>query len=270
MASKTTKNRSVALLGAGTMGRILLGAIKNSGEKCQIIVCDRNKKKLLKIKESFPKVAVTGNPIDLGEASVLFLAIKPQDFRDIRIKAKKSAVVISVMAGVPLLTIMRELGTKKIIRAMPNTPSLLGKGFVGWTATKEITSAERGFAKKVFNVMGENLYVRSEDQINKITAISASGPAYFFYTILCFIKAAQALGFTENEAERAVLKTAEGAIALLKQNRNVEELIRSVASKGGTTEVALAQFEHGKLTQIWLSAVRAAYKKAKQLAKRKL
>ena len=115
--------------------------------------------------------------------------------------------------------------------------------------------------------MGEEMYAVSEEIVDKATAVSASGPAYLFYTVACFEKAAQSIGLSREDARRMVLKTFEGSWELLRENDDAEEMIRHVASKGGTTEAALAAFQKGKLQVIWKDAIRAAFLRAKKLSK---
>jgi pyrroline-5-carboxylate reductase len=158
------------------------------------------------------------------------------------------------------------LYTKKIIRAMPNTPAKIKKGVIGWFASKDVSLKEKEFTQKFFSKMGVSFFVSSEKEINMITAVSGSGPAYIFYMLDCFIKAACSIGLDYNIAKNIILETFKGSIHLIDQNTDLSLLIKNVASKGGTTEVALKEFNHFKMNKIWEKAVKKAYKRSKELS----
>lgn len=249
------------------MGTVLLAAVAGSGLAGKISVCERNAEKRKRVKKMFPQIDLFQEPSGLPAVDVVFLAIKPQDFRTTALDLRKTSLVVSVMAGVPISALRKRTGASKIVRSMPNTPARLGLGFTAWMATPSVRGKDLDFARGVFAEMGEEVQVRSEDLINKFTALSGSGPAYFFYSALALVNAARSIGIGAAAAERAARKTLEGAAALLISGGSLAERISQVASKGGTTEAALAAFKKSKLESAWKQAVRAAYLRAKELEK---
>ena len=150
---------------------------------------------------------------------------------------------------------------------MPNTPAQVGVGFTAWTATNTVTQSEKKFLETILSCMGKHLYVEQEDDINKATAISGSGPAYFFLMVLELAKAAEELGFEHGVAVDMAVQTIKGASALIDKKSDLDQLVQRVASKGGTTEAALAVFKESKIDKIWEAAIQAAYRRAKELSR---
>ena len=251
------------------MGELVLEKLASESTVGKLTVCDASVLARRRLKRTFPRAVVTDDLSSLENADVTVLAVKPQDFRTLTLKAGRASLVISIMAGVSMSVIRQHTGARHIVRAMPNTPAQLGLGFTAWTGTTGVSGAQRAFAQRLFARMGEELYVRSEALIDKFTAVSGSGPAYFTYAALSLLNAARALGIPEKDAERAVRKTLEGTAALLTSSSDLAERISQVASKGGTTEAALRVFRKSKFESIWARAVRAAHKRAVELSKEK-
>jgi pyrroline-5-carboxylate reductase len=165
-------------------------------------------------------------------------------------------------------TIAENLGTKKVIRAMPNLPSQVGMGMTVFTSTEEVTRIELVMVQNLINTTGKSLYVSDEAMIDAATAISGSGPAYVWYFMKALIEAGRSMGFSESEAEMLVAQTFRGAIDLFqKTDFSCEEWIKKVASKGGTTEAALSAFEETALYQDIITGANAALKRAEDLGK---
>lgn len=259
-------NKQVAIIGGGVMGSALAHAIIKADTGYQLLVCDRDIEKLKKITDTYVGVETTADLSLCASTDIVFLAVKPQDFASILINFNKDALLCSIMAGVSIES-LRRFGTSKIVRMMPNTPAQVGVGFMAWTTTDVVTQNEKKFLEKILSCMGKHLYVGQEDDINKATAISGSGPAYFFTMLLAFIDAAQNLGFLREDATAMVTQTMRGANALIDEKTDLSQLIQQVASKGGTTEAALAVFKESKIDKIWEMAIRAAYKRAKELSR---
>ncbi|PIR87377.1 MAG: pyrroline-5-carboxylate reductase [Candidatus Harrisonbacteria bacterium CG10_big_fil_rev_8_21_14_0_10_49_15] len=260
------KANKVAIIGYGVMGSVLLKAIRASGISKSILVCDSDEKKKHRV-SSLKDVSFSTDINKCSDADVIFLAIKPQDFQKIVLSPKKHSLVCSIMAGVPMKMIKEKLGVKNIVRAMPNTPATHGVGMTAWVSSQGASEKEKGLLKKVFNEMGEEIEVSTENMIDKATAISGSGPAYIFHVAFAFIKAAQSLGVSKKDSQKLVIQTLKGAAMLVSENEDIEELIKRVASKGGTTEAALKIFEKEKEKSTWKKAVRAAYQRAKEISK---
>lgn len=249
------------------MGGTLAHAIIKADTGYQLLVCDRDIEKLQKITDAYVGVETTADLSLCASVDIVFFAVKPQDFASISISFNKDALLCSIMAGVSIES-LRRFGTNKIVRMMPNTPAQVGVGFTAWTATDSVVPDDKILLEKILSSMGKHLYVGQEDDINKATAISGSGPAYFFTMLLAFIDAAQNLGFSKEDATAMVIQTMRGASALIDEKTDLSQLIQRVASKGGTTEAALESFKKHDVDQMWQSAVKAAYEKAKELSRK--
>lgn len=256
----------IGVLGCGTMGSIILRSICDLSINIDIYVFDHNIKKISNIKNEYKKIKFKLDNSEINQCDVLIIAIKPQDFKKLSLTLKKDVLVISIMAGVSEKEIRKVLNIKKLVRAMPNIPVRIKKGVIGYFANKNVSSKEKEFAQKLFSEMGASFCVSSEKEIDMITAVSGSGPAYIFYMIDCFIKSANSIGLTSDIAKNIVIETFKGSLALIDKNTDFSTLIKNVASKGGTTEVALKEFNHSKIDKIWKKAVRKAYQRAKELS----
>lgn len=217
---------------------------------------------------------VFSNPDDCIQiADLVILAVKPQDagdlFQKIRSSIDAQQVFLSIMAGVTIETISRELGAKKIIRAMPNLPAQLGQGMTAFTSSDEVTRIELVMVQNLLNTAGKTLYVEHEAAIDAATAVSGSGPAYIFYFMDAMMQAALNMGFSPAESELLVTQTFQGAVELyLASNLSCKEWIQRVASKGGTTEAALAKFTEFGLDQGIEQGLKAALFRAQELGQK--
>jgi len=242
----------ITIIGYGTMGKAIAKALSKSDKRIKISIVDVDKKDLRNIKVS----------------DFIILAVKPQDAKKMLAELKsyeinKNTILISIMAGFSIKKIRQFSLHKKIIRMMPNLGLSVGSGIAVWKAN-DLSSSEKKKAKNFINKITENFEVKNEDIINKVTAISGSGPAYFFLLASHLMKASEALGFTKAESRKLVEKTFS-ASAILSKDSDYSLLINKVASKGGTTEAALQVFKNKNLEKIVSKAVFSAYKKAKEL-----
>ena len=207
------------------------------------------------------------------DASQIWLCVKPLQLTEVLQELKKfireDQLVVSIVAGKKIASIKKELGTNHpVVRVMPNTPLLVGYGMSGWVCSCEVTATQKSAVKKLLMAVGEEIEFRDEDWIDKVTAISGSGPAYFFATIEALLVGANSLGFSDDEATQLVRQTFMGAAQLLKQTgKSAKELREMVTSKGGTTEAALKVLKDKRFEEIWLVAVRAAHKRCYDLGK---
>ena len=206
------------------------------------------------------------------EADLLIFAVKPQDsaklFADIQPLLQPGQVFISIMAGIRMDAIEKALGVKKIVRAMPNLPAQIGAGVTVFSSTDAVTRIELVMVQNLINTTGKTLYVEQESMIDAATAISGSGPAYVFYFMQALIEAARNMGFSDSEAEMLVGQTFTGAVDLYnKLDHSCASWITKVASKGGTTEAALAVFRQTALHEDIVSGAQAALKRANELGK---
>ncbi|KOY87455.1 pyrroline-5-carboxylate reductase [bacterium 336/3] len=202
---------------------------------------------------------------------LIILSVKPQDTKELFpllvpfIHEKQ--MILSVMAGVKMENIQKALPQiKKIVRAMPNLPSMIGMGMTGFTSTENVNKSELFWIHNLLNTTGKSLYFDNENQLDAVTAISGSGPAYVYYFMDAMIKAAIHMGFTQNQAEVLVEQTFLGAVHLKKRNDlTCQEWIQKVASKGGTTEAALERFEVLEVNQGIEKGLEDAFKRAVEL-----
>lgn len=208
----------------------------------------------------------------LRRADLVILAVKPQDapalFTHIGPMVDPQQVFLSIMAGVKIQTIRQQLGVSKVIRAMPNLPAQLGQGMTAFTSSEEVTRIELVTVQNLLNTTGKTLYVEREEAIDAATAISGSGPAYVFYFMESMMRAARNMGFSPSEAELLVGQTFLGATELyLASNLSCPEWIQRVASKGGTTEAALAAFGRRALDSGIEEGLTAALQRAEELGR---
>lgn len=172
------------------------------------------------------------------------------------------------MAGISIADIRKQLHTEKVVRMMPNMAARVSEGFTAWTATNKVTGLEKKWIENFLNETGAQLYVKEEQKIDRVTAITGSGPAYIFNTLSVFIYAAENLGFKKEEAKKMIHQVLRGADALADEGIDFAELTRQVTSKGGTTEAALKVFAKSNLKKMWNKAIVAAYDRARELSKK--
>jgi len=217
--------------------------------------------------------AVTANSIEaVTGKDVIVLAVKPQNIGDAMVPLKgvlkANQLVLSIAAGVTIKTIRGGLGHDNIVRSMPNTPAQIGLGITGWTATKKTTEEQKAMARVLLGAMGKEIYFDNEAALDMVTAVSGSGPAYFYLFAETLIQAAVNIGLDIKDAETLVKQTMLGAAHLVNTSEKpVAELRRNVTSKGGTTEQAIKIFEESGLAAIVDKAVKAACRRAAELGK---
>ncbi len=267
---------NVLIIGCGNIGRIFLKGLLNSGVASQeeITLTDINPETLSNIKYMYPEVKIASKPVPSAQCVVL--SVKPQEFLvSESISGHQpgyfycpDACIISVMAGVSMETISQKTHSRRIIRSMPNAPAEYGFGMTCYTATKEVSKSELMEAEKIFHAMGTSVYLDNEELLNVVTAVSGTGPAYYFWFARVLIKAATELGFDEATARMLVRQTMLGAFHQMNASgKNPDELIQMVASRGGTTEAAMKVFTEEKLEETLLRAVHAAASRSRGLAK---
>jgi len=247
----------VIIIGYGTMGQAIAKALSRHKSLVEIFTVDKNdknKKKTSSIKKS----------------DFVILAVKPQNaeeaieqLRNFKLDHKKT-ILVSIMAGFPMKKIAKLSGHKKIVRMMPNLGLLVGMGIAAWKKTG-LSESETNKTKNFIDRITENFEVRDEDTIDKVTAISGSGPAYFFTLADCLINASKSLGLTEEKSKILVGKTFSAG-AILGKDADYPALIKKIASKGGTTEAALKIFQKKNFNKIVSAAVFSAYKRAKEIS----
>lgn len=262
----------ILIIGGGNMGLTYAHAFLRSHitTKNDLMILEKSSEKWPEL-EKLDIGTVCKKPEDcLSRADLVILAVKPQDsavlFEKIRPMVDPQQVFLSIMAGVKTKSIAEGLGIRKIIRAMPNLPAQTGMGMTAFTSTDDVTRIELVMVQNLINTTGKSIYVDKETLIDAATAISGSGPAYVWFFMNALIEAARRLGFNESEAELLVSQTFHGAIDLFHQsNFSCEEWIKKVASKGGTTEAALASYSQTSLFHDIIAGANAAFERAKEL-----
>ena len=216
---------------------------------------------------------IYSNPEDcIQQADLVIFAVKPQDsdilFQHLKPFIDPQQVFLSIMAGVKLETIAASLGAKKIIRAMPNLPAQIGRGMTVFTSTDDVTRIELVMVQNLLNTTGKTIYADDENAIDSATAISGSGPAYVWHFMHSMVKAGQEMGFSLSEAELLVSQTFLGAVELYNASDiTLEEWIKRVCSKGGTTEAALHSFKENLLAKDIIAGANAALERAQELGR---
>jgi pyrroline-5-carboxylate reductase len=262
----------IAFIGGGNMGEAILASLlqKKRVIPAGVTVSDVSEARRNYISEKYGVPVTDDNREAVSGQDVIVLAVKPQNITEVlaglKGALKTAQLVLSIAAGVRIATISRGLSHGRVVRAMPNTPAQIGYGITGWTATPGVTEAQKELARAILGAMGQEIYFDDEKYLDMVTAVSGSGPAYFFLFAEALIDAAVDIGLPRPEAERLVLQTMLGSAHLLeKSGRPAAELRRSVTSKGGTTERALEVFEKGNFTRLVAEAVRAAHQRAIEL-----
>ena len=272
-ASAFASTGPIVLIGAGNMGGALLtGWLKNGVSGSSVIVVDPNPSEpMRKMIADAGASHVIGVPADVT-AGVLFIAVKPQ-LMDAVLPALKAAVgedtvVVSIAAGKTLASLETHLGEAAMVRAMPNTPAMIGRGVTGAFANARVADHQRQLVQNLLKVSGPVEWVPGEADIDSVTAVSGSGPAYVFYLVECMAEAGRKLGLQADLAMRLARETVAGAGELLHQSPDdASRLRQNVTSPGGTTAAALGVLmaEDG-MQPLFDAALEAARKRAQELA----
>jgi pyrroline-5-carboxylate reductase len=264
----------VGFIGAGNMARSLAGGlIANGWPAARIILSDPDASQRAVVEERLKVKTYPRNGDVAARAQILVLAVKPQTMRAVATEfapAVRTArpLIVSIAAGIRLGDLARWLDADvALVRAMPNTPALVGAGVSGLYANARTNERMRAAAESILRAVGTTVWLADESLLDAVTAVSASGPAYFFLVMEALERAAVAEGLDPATARRLTLDTAFGAAKMAIEGAEEPATLRArVTSPGGTTERALAVFEQGGLMQWFASAVRAATERARELA----
>ena len=256
----------IAFVGGGNMAHALAMRLAASG-RSEITVADP----VAAQRERFdaPVRTTDDNLAAVADATVVVLAVKPQILETVAREvapAVDGKLVVSIAAGVPVAAIERWLGPESVlVRCMPNTPALVGAGITGLIANRNVTPTQRRTAEQVLAVAGDVVWFESDADLDAVTALSGSGPAYFFYVIEALAEAGAKLGLDAEVAKRLIVSTAAGAAAMAR-NDDPADLRERVTSPGGTTERALAILAEQSLPATLDAAVRGAFHRSRELA----
>ncbi len=263
---------NITVIGGGNMGLTYALSIHKNFKNANIAILEKDEQKIIELKKNTPFAIYTNGKDCLPASNMVLLAIKPQAapdvLKNIADLITSNQVIISIMAGVTMKSIEKGLNTFKIVRAMPNLPAQVGKGVTGYMISDSISIEETKQVHDILSATGKAIRVLKEDDIDAITALSGSGPAYVFYFMNAMMEQATSYGFSENEAKEIVLHTFLGTATLFKNSDdNAQIWIDRVTSKGGTTHAALTSFKGDIIDQKIKKGVEQAFKRAKELAK---
>lgn len=261
----------IAFIGGGNMATALIGGLAGKlTDSANIHVVDLN---LVSLQDLESKFAVkTSLSIDqaLTEMDVIILAVKPQQLREVLAELApflREQLLLSIAAGIRALDMARWLhGYDRIVRAMPNTPALIGMGMTGLVAMPGVNLEQRQAAQDIMQAVGTTLWLDEENQLDAVTAVSGSGPAYVFYFIEAMQQAAVELGLSAEQANQMALATFSGAAQLAAGSHEPVSLLRErVTSKGGTTYAALCSMEQSAVKAGIVQAIKAAAVRGREL-----
>ena len=260
----------IAFVGGGQMAGSLIGGLRAAGHAAsRLRVAEPDRARAAQLRREFG-VDVKPRAADVAAgADALVLAVKPQVMKEAiaGLVPGASTTVVSIAAGVRVDSLREWLGGQApVVRCMPNTPALLRKGVTGLYAPAGTPARSRALAEKILEAVGQTCWVKDESQLDAVTALSGSGPAYFFLLAEAMREAGEALGLDAATAKRLAQQTLVGAGAMAEASgKDVAELRANVTSKGGTTEAALAHFEAKGLRKLVAGALRAAQKRGREL-----
>jgi pyrroline-5-carboxylate reductase len=263
----------ITIVGCGNMGLIYARAFLkyNIVSRQDLLLAEKNeerKQELMKL--NIGQVCVV-NDKRISESEIIILAVKPQDFpelsQDLKQVLHSQNIIVSIMAGMKMDRIAAALEQNNIIRAMPNSPAELGMGMTAFTATRLLTMEQIRKAENLLSTTERTVYFENEHLLDAVTALSGSGPAYFFYLVKHMVDAGKQMGFDEATSAMLVKQTMLGSFHLLNTaDRSLDELIKAVASKGGTTEAALSVFNAAKVGENLQNGILAARYRASELS----
>ena len=266
----STHHDNIAFIGGGNMASAIIGGLLKRGAPANSLqVVEPLNEQRSKLKAQFGVQAREAPSADLASATLVVWAVKPQNFKDAALQTRfhtKAALHLSVAAGITSSSIAHWLGTEHVVRAMPNTPALVGKGMTALFARPAVSATGRALADRVIKTTGERLWLDDEAQLDAVTALSGSGPAYVFYFIEAMIEAGGVMGLTREQAHKLAVGTFVGASALAKASDEPIEILRSrVTSKGGTTHAAITSMEQDNVKTLFMRAMHAAKQRAKEM-----
>lgn len=266
-----THDTRITFIGGGNMASALIGGLLQRGFRAQCFhVVEISEDARLRLEQTFKVTTAAALPQGRLECDVVLLAVKPQQMHEVA-KLLKPALthqlVLTIAAGVRVADLSRWLGTYgRIARGMPNTPALVLAGASALYAMPMVDAAQRAAAEAILGAVGSVIWVAEESQLDAVTAVSGSGPAYVFYFIEAIDQAAREMGLSVEQARTLVIDTFSGAAKLAAQSAESASVLRArVTSKGGTTERAIREFDAMHLKEHIVDAVKAAAVRSREL-----
>ena len=276
MKERPKADLQIGFIGYGSMAEGMIGRIirKRITRRENIGATGPHEKRAEELGRTYGIWAGTDNVSLAESAPVIVLSVKPKDapsvFTQLRGRIPQSTLVISIMAGISLGELMEGLGTRNVIRTMPNTPGKIGAGFTGWTASPEIGDDKMAIVRKILSSLGKEQYFKNEYLLHAVTAAASSAVAFVCEFTQALISAAAYLGLSWGDAREIVIEVMKGTIALIEKPRAHPAVLRDeVSSPGGTTVEGLRILEEGRFRFTVLEAVRAAFKKSIELGEKR-
>lgn len=262
----------IAFIGGGNMAGAILGGLRRAGCAAErLLVVEPHAPQRDKLAAEFGVRALAAGDASLARAATVVWAVKPQLFHEAAAPLKSwlgGALQLSVMAGIRTEALVAATGSERVVRAMPNTPALIGQGIAGLYARPAVAADERAAVERLLMPTGQVLWVEREDDLDAVTALSGSGPAYFFFFVEAMMAAAQDMGLSAEQGRRLALATCAGAAALgLASDESPATLRERVTSKGGTTHAAITSLQADAVDAAIRRAVLAAQKRATELGR---
>lgn len=269
--------KKITFIGAGNMAQSLIAGLFKDETSLTLCVADPIDSQLAMVRNNWPKVITSCNNLQAIEnTDAIILAVKPQLMQQVCEPLQDAVqqmqpLIISIAAGITEANLSQWLGGGlgvPVVRCMPNTPALVQAGITGLYANELVAEDQRNLAESILRAVGSTIWFDEEEKLNAVTAVSGSGPAYFFLVMEAMQTAAEKLGLSANDAQLLVSQTAFGAAKLaLESADNAAELRHKVTSKGGTTEAAIEQLLQGGLVELFETALNAAAKRSEELSK---
>ena len=261
---------TIAFIGGGNMACAIIGGLLKGGRSPgDIFVLEPNAEQRSVLQRDLGIITLEAPGSVLQRADLVVWAIKPQNFKaaaEACVEQVGRALQFSVMAGIRSDAIVRALGTERVVRAMPNTPALIGQGIAGLYARPAVSDDEKKAAEQVLAATGQTLWVDREADLDAVTALSGSGPAYVFYFIEAMVQAGEEMGLSAEQGKQLAMATFAGATALAQASPDTPAVLRErVTSKGGTTFAALSSLEHSAVKASFVKALKAAQRRAGEL-----
>ena len=261
----------ISFIGGGNMATALIGGLAGKlTAGANIHVVDINAGALEKLQQQFGVTTAQQIDATIAASDVIVLAVKPQHMKDVAAQLQahvSSQLVLSIAAGIRAVDLSRWLnGHKSIVRTMPNTPALIGRGITGMAALAGVSEPQHAAADAIMRAVGATVWLSDEALIDPVTAVSGSGPAYVFYFIEAMQQAAQEMGLSPEQGNELAIATFVGASQLAAQSPEPVAILRDrVTSKGGTTHAALTSMESSGVKDAIVRAMKAAAQRGRQL-----
>ena len=264
------QHTQLAFIGGGNMASAILGGLLKQGlAPSQVCVVEPFAEAAAKLSAEFGVTVLTAATDALAKANVVIWAVKPQVFKEAALPVAPfttEALHLSVAAGIRSDSIAHWLKTERVVRSMPNTPALVGQGITGLYAREGVTAQDQQLITQVLKSTGETLWVDKESDLDVVTALSGSGPAYVFYFLEAMTEAGVKMGLPHAQAYHLAQATFGGATHLARQSSESPEVLRQrVTSKGGTTYAALTSMANAQVKESFIAAMLAAQKRAAEL-----